>query len=128
MQWIAIVIGVVNTAIGVILAVRLLFVEGRTRKIESMEAELKANAERLIEAQITARTGELVTMIKLIGQQVAQINDRLSRGDADFKSLSDRDQKVELRTQQLIGEVREQMATREDIQKLWNAIREVQHA
>jgi Skp family chaperone for outer membrane proteins len=123
MQWVGIIMGAVNTLVSILLAVRLLFVEGKARKIENLEADLRVSAERLIDAKLATKTGELRELLQATKTELENVRRELANGRERMQRMADRDREIETQLLKSIGDVREQMATRQDLNKIWDAIR-----
>jgi chromosome segregation ATPase len=112
----------IQLAVSAVLGLVLAWVANRTREIETLKSQLRSTAEELVETQIAVRTGELMTALKVLTAEVQTINKRLERGDAEFDGLGEGAHKLELKTQSMLGELKQwvmaNMATRDDVKTL----------
>ncbi|MGE5608941.1 MAG: hypothetical protein ACM359_06790 [Bacillota bacterium] len=100
-------------------------VQAKNKRIESLEATVKATAEQLISSKFESVEAKLKTPITQLSTLVQQIEQRLKRGDEDFDRLTDRWQKVELQLVRAMGEVKDSFtatlqayATKHDVDAL----------
>lgn len=89
------------------------------RDIGHLEDQLKIATERSIELRFSSISREFGDKFVVINQ----IRERLERGDGEFRSLMQGDHAVELRLLKEIGQVREQMATRDDLRRMERDLR-----
>ena len=108
-------LSLLNLVVSVVMAFVLAWVATRTRKIETLEGELKATAANLVETQITVKTSELSGLIRVLTNEIQSINRRLERGDGHFDQLGQKGHELELK---IIERITERCATKEDVRAL----------
>lgn len=108
-------LNLLNLVVTTVMAFVLAWVATRTRKIESLEGELKAAAAHQVDTQIAAKTMELSGLIRVLTNEIQGINRRLERGDGYFDQLGQKGHELELK---LIERITERCATKEDMRLL----------
>lgn len=90
------------------MAVALWWVSRRTQRIEALESEVTARAEQRVE------------------EHLQSVNKRLEWGEKRFDSLQERDQRIELRLAQSLGEIKElirkECATKDSMNRVFERI------
>ena len=97
----------VQMAFNLILAVFLMIVAARTRRIATLETEIKESASKLVDQRLGAVTDKFQAATDRLADHIDQINHRLQRGEDHFKGLDDRDQKLELKIRAAFDEVKD---------------------
>ena len=118
----ALILSAITLLASVINGIMTTILAGKTRRIENLESRFEDKAEELVDAKLEARTGGIRASLEVLASEVRRINERLGRGDADFKDLNERDHALELkfsnRVDALKDFIRETCATKADLEKL----------
>jgi hypothetical protein len=111
MDW-SLILGIVSLAFNVLLAVGMAYIAMKQGEIR----DLKADLQRSTAQQIDDRFAGIFERCTL---RHASLDKRLESGDRHFQES----RSAEAEIMKAIAEIREQMATREDLTKLWDELR-----
>lgn len=107
---------------GIILALGVAWLNARQRRLEGMEDRIQRTSDQVIEARMMTIQTRVEGSMKVLDAIVAEMNRRLERGDRAFDNLGERDRKLELKTQEMIAELRqwvvEKAASKSDLASL----------
>lgn len=116
---------VINLVVNGLLTIVVAWVAAKTRRIESLESRLEAKAEQLIDSRMSAKTGELMTEVRVMMAEMRQINARLQNGDRAFGEIFDKSHALEIK---IIERISQTCATREDVRHLSQRFDSLQQA
>jgi hypothetical protein len=102
----------------------LFYVGAKASKIDRLESQLEARTTELVEAKLAGKTGELFALLQATKTELESVRRELANGRDRFNQGDARARQIEVDTLREISKVREQMATRDDLTKLWEAIQE----
>lgn len=100
---------VITIAVGVFMTLGLRGLDARTRKIESLETDLKKTAKDLVTAEIGLQTKSLQGSIDRLTEQMTGVRERLRDGDNELEKLGERGQKFELALRGQTSEIKDWM-------------------
>ena len=114
--------GPINGGVSLVLAISLFYIGSKAAKIDKLETELKKNSDDRISTQMQLIRAEMQIPMSELRGLVAQIKERMGDGDDHFEAVDEKNHKLELKTQMMIGELRtymaQNLATKEDFTNL----------
>jgi hypothetical protein len=93
-------------------------VAGKTKKIDTLEGELKAATINAIGQQIAMLRAEQAGPLLLINQQIAAIQRRLELGDERFHKLEEKDHALQVEVLKALADLKDMVATKDDLRRL----------
>jgi len=90
----------------------------RSQKIETLEADVRALAQETIGKEMQLIRSESNAVNVEMRTRVTSIESRLLAGDAHMKRLDDRDHSLEVKVLEAISELKDVVATKNDLQRL----------
>lgn len=81
--------------INVALAFSIWWLRQNAKRIDSLEAELKASAEQIIDSKLSGVATKLEGVINVLNERIDVVRERLRSGDANFADLDRRDRELE---------------------------------
>jgi chromosome segregation ATPase len=119
---------ITQMVLNVVMALALLWVNGKTRRIENLESDLKRTAGELVDQKV----GQLRGAIEHLTREISSINARLSRGDEAFARANAQDHAQDIRLVTKIDElkdyIRDRCATQDDSQRMAERVRAMEVA
>ena len=109
-----------------LLTIALFYIGSKTKRIETLETEVKRAASEAVDAKIAGVAGELRTTLRVLENVVGQIQQRLESGDQHFKSVDQKCHALELKVMQQVSELTRELATKNDVKELQRSISELQ--
>lgn len=105
---------VVQLVVSVGMAWLLAVVNGKTKRIDTLESERNKLVDELKRA-----TGDVIDQkLGLVTHRVTTIEQRLLTGDAHLKRLDDRDHDIRVEVLKAISELKDLVATKDDLREL----------
>lgn len=115
-------LGWANLVVSFLLTIAMAYIGSKTRKIETLETDLKAAADKSIDSRFQIVAAEFRASIAEFNVVTATMKERLAAGDAHFKTIDAERHRMELKTQQLIGDLKnwvmENAASKHDVEDL----------
>ncbi len=90
----------------------------RTKKIDTLEDQLKIATGAVIETKLGTLRAELMTGSVLQNQRLDQIDRRLDQADVRITRLDEHDHKLEVDVLKAINELKDVVATKNDLDRL----------
>lgn len=112
------ILSVIQLAASVAMAILLAYVNSKTKKIDTLEAELKHATTEAIDQKLQSLRAEQAAPRELMQQQITQIQTRLDRGESRFAKLDDARHGLEVQVLKEIGSLRDVVATKDDLKRL----------
>lgn len=109
-----------------LLTIAMFYIGSKTRRIETLEAEIKRSAGELVDAKIGTVASELRTTVRVLESVVQTMQNRLENGDKHFKSVDQKCHALELKVMQQVSELTRELATKDDVKELQKSIAELQ--
>jgi hypothetical protein len=100
----------------------------KAAKIDKLQEQLEAKASEIIAAKMEVLESRLQISIRSLDQTVDSVQERLRDGDHHFKGVDERNQKLELKTQEMVSSLRADMATKQDVQQIRDQLQKLQLA
>ena len=119
-EWVRTGVMVVHLIVTISLGVGLYWLGGKARKFEGLENALQKTTEKLIEERLSRITHDFKNHMQPLNLALDEMKLRLKEGEADYRGLGDRDQKIELtlagKIDALKDYIRENAASKEDLE------------
>ena len=116
----------------IILALVVLLLGAKQRRLEGLEAGLSSRTDQLIDAKFSALAGKLQGSIDTLSNSIQTISQRLCGSDEEIRDMLDGSHSLELRVAQQIGSlkdfIRENAASKDDLEKLEKRFESLQAA
>lgn len=97
------ILSIVHMVLSFLMALALIWVANKARRVETLEKNLTAANEKNIEDRFAAMAKEFAAPFAAIDQNLEQINERLQRGEERFSNLNETDHKAEIGTLQAVA-------------------------
>ena len=109
-------------AFNFLIGLGMLWIGHKTKRIETLETEIKSATKTLIDAQLEVVVARFTGALQSLEQAIVRIDVRLTAGETEFRSLATRDQSNELKLMASVGElkdyIRDHCANKKDVQDL----------
>lgn len=109
---------VANLAITTVITVALFYVGSKAKKIDQLEERLRSAATEAVDLRFGSLAGKLEATVAGLRAIVEEIQRRLQRGDTQFDRANDIQHRLELKTMQQLSELKDQCASKEEVQEL----------
>jgi chromosome segregation ATPase len=114
------ILSVVSLAINVILGIGMAYIASKQGEIKDLKDKLETATAEQVDQRLAAWE-------KQCDLRHAAMDRRLASGDEHFRSTDAQQREVERQLLLGMAELREKMATRDDLKNIWEAIRTVKH-
>lgn len=105
-----------------LLTVALFYIGAKTKRIETLEAEVKKSAGEQIDLKIGNVAAELRATLRVLENVLENVQSRLEAGDQHFKSVDQKNHALELKVMTQVTELYRGLATRDDMKAIADAM------
>jgi len=123
LQILAVVISGLALGLNILLGLFVRSLDRKTSKIDTMERELDAKTGATVDLKLAGVIGQVTAVMTQIGERVHSIEERLQGGDHRFALLADKDHSLEIKVLQAISELKDVVATKDDLNRLREEMR-----